>query len=126
MLKTLGTRRGLDALNFLKLAGCSLPPETLHYKYDNTKQGVVVLAEEFEVGKGKCTFLLPKPNLSDSVLLMVALAPEFVEAFPSAILPINIFDKNTIGAFGPAAIVTAKDAQSYTGPVAHYYLIASF
>lgn len=122
MIKLLSGRKDVEAMRYWNLAGAALPPEQMPFTYGWTKQGVIVQAS-LELKKGSNVISLPTPVLNDNVLLLVSIASELAEA-EKAVLNNFIFGRDSLDKTNIRMTITAKEAGTYTGPLAHYYLIS--
>lgn len=125
MIKLLGMRRGKDAQRFWNMAGASLPEATSPFEYVWTENGVVIQAVGLELRKGANDIRLPTPTLSQHVLLLAGLAAELQTAEGmSAFMPTGVLGQETAAKIGVRVVIKAKDATTYSGPVAIYHLLS--
>lgn len=122
MIKFLNGRKDIEAMRYWNLAGAGLPPEAAPFTYTYTKQAVVIHGT-LELKKGQNSLSLPTPSLSENALLLVSLAPELQEA-EKAVLNGFIFARDLLGVSDIRLTITAKEAGTYEGSLAHYYLLS--
>lgn len=127
MIKLLGMRRGKDAQRFWEMAGARLPdaPADTGFAYVWQETGVIIVAEGLELKKGVNDVRLPTPTLTSRVLLLAGLTPELQEAAGlTAFMPTAVLGDKTAASVGVRVVITAKEATTYTGPVASFHLLS--
>jgi hypothetical protein len=78
-----------------------------------------------ELRKGENIIFLPVPVLSNNTLLLVSLTPSlFREGSLTSSLPITVWGKEACAEGAIPLIIKTKEATTYSGPLANYYLLS--